>query len=776
MQNRTGLAGLSIGARARQAVRAHKLGLGYLGYIAAGFVSANAFVLGGLAPFGVAFAASAKQKFGAAAILGATLGYLFSLDVLGNVKYIVAMAFLFLLRWVLSSGSLLKGIRPSGQALTALALGPPSLAITFLSGGSVYDGVLAVAELLLACCAAYFFSRSAQALELGADNLRQTDVTSLVITFCIVILALVNLKVLGVSVGRTLAVLVILICAQAAREAGGAIAGVAAGVSAGVIGGPYTFLMGTYGFGGLLAGVFAPMGRAASAGAFIVVNTFALLAARRILDRGLLIEVFAASILSILIPASFLKRFSARPAGDRAVQGETYKALLKNRIGGVSLALRDVADTTRRVNERLSGMVSGDLSSVYNAAADRVCRKCKNRSVCWQLKYTDTCNVLNDALGVLRRGEELVPEAFPAYFSKSCLRLPELSAQMNLLFQEYTARESMRRKVSQVRGVVTDQFEGMALMIDAMGRDLDELATQDGTTAGKVREYLQSLNVFPDLVTCTVDGGANMTLEVTVPTYKLSRLDLTELTVSLSDICGRDFGLPACKNRTDCAATVMTFTEKAVYTVKWGATQLGSSCSRLCGDSYSYVDGRGGRVNVILSDGMGSGGAAAVDSTMTSELLARLIEAGVSLDASLKLVNSALLVKSGDESLATIDITGVDLYTGKAEFYKAGAAPTFLRKSGKGGYVESSSLPVGILGGVNFEKNAVTLRDGDVIVMVSDGAVAGGYEWLVSDLEHYGGDDPKELSEQLADEARRRRTDGHEDDITVIVLMLERGI
>ena len=172
------------------------------------------------------------------------------------------------------------------------------------------------------------------------------------------------------------------------------------------------------------------------------------------------------------------------------MQGETYKALLKNRIGGVSLALRDVADTTRRVNERLSGMVSGDLSSVYNAAADRVCRKCKNRSVCWQLKYTDTCNVLNDALGVLRRGRSWRPRQFPAYFSKSCLRLPELSTQMNLLFQEYTARESMRRKVSQVRGVVTDQFEGMALMIDAMGRDLDELATQDGTTAGKVREYL----------------------------------------------------------------------------------------------------------------------------------------------------------------------------------------------------------------------------------------------------------------------------------------------
>ena len=148
----------------------------------------------------------------------------------------------------------------------------------------------------------------------------------------------------------------------------------------------------------------------------------------------------------------------------------------------------------------------------------------------------------------------------------------------------------------------------------------------------------------------------------------------------------------------------------------------------------------------------------------------------MSLDAALKLVNSALLVKSGDESLATIDITGVDLYTGRADFYKAGAAPTFLRKSGKAGYVESSSLPVGILGGVSFEKNTVTLREGDLIVMVSDGAVAGGYEWLLSDLEHYEGDDPKQLSDQVVAEAKRRRLDGREDDITAIAIFLEKGI
>lgn len=47
MQNRTA-AGLSIGARARQTVRAHRLAAGYFAYAATGFVAANAFVLGGL--------------------------------------------------------------------------------------------------------------------------------------------------------------------------------------------------------------------------------------------------------------------------------------------------------------------------------------------------------------------------------------------------------------------------------------------------------------------------------------------------------------------------------------------------------------------------------------------------------------------------------------------------------------------------------------------------------------------------------------------------------
>ena len=774
MQNHIGAGDLALMERARQSLRAHRLGAGYLLCIAAGILSANASVLDGLAPFGVAFAAAAKQKYLPAAALGAAVGYMLSFRQMSNIRYLAAMTILFLLRWGLSSGMLTQWIRLPGETACALSLGIPSLAILFLTGGSVYDLALALAEVLLCACACYFFRRTIQAFDLGLANLRQTDITSVVITFCIVIIALLRVTVAGLSVGRILAVAAILLAAQVAREAGGAIAGVAAGVSAGVLSGANSFLMGTYGFGGLLAGVFAPMGRFASAGAFILVNSFALLASRNFLNQGILFEIFIASAASVLLPGGWVKKLVKQQKQPGGVESDTYRSLLNRRIGSISGALRDVADTTRKVNEKLSGLGSGDIASVYHTAADRICRRCKSNAVCWQLRYTDTCDALNHAMDTLRARGQLAQEDFPERFAASCIKLPELTSQMNRLFSEYTAQENLRRKVARVRGVVTDQFEGMALMVDAMGRELGGLAAQDDTAAQQVREYMRTLTVFPDKVSCTIDQDANMLLEMVLPAYKLARLDLTELTVSLSDICGRDFDLPV--KKSEGASVTLCFYEKAAYAIKWGATQLGNQGARLCGDSYSYVDGAGGRVNIILSDGMGSGGAAAVDSTMTAELLKRLIEAGVSLDAALKLVNSALLVKSGEESLATIDITGLDLYTGRVEFYKAGAAPTFLRKSGKGGYVESRSLPVGILNGVSFEKNAVTLREGDWVVMVSDGAVTSGYEWIVSDLEHYNGSDPKQLSELLALEAKRRRSDGHEDDITVIAILLEQGI
>jgi stage II sporulation protein E len=132
-----------------------------------------------------------------------------------------------------------------------------------------------------------------------------------------------------------------------------------------------------------------------------------------------------------------------------------------------------------------------------------------------------------------------------------------------------------------------------------------------------------------------------------------------------------------------------------------------------------------------------------------------------------------LLIKSGQESLSTIDICSIDLHSGIAMFYKAGAAPTLIFRSGKVSYIRSSSLPAGILQGVGFDKSTTSLRSGDIILMLSDGVTATGSEWLASELQSQDKTDMEQLAQAIAETSRYRRIDGREDDITVIAMRVE---
>ena len=134
-----------------------------------------------------------------------------------------------------------------------------------------------------------------------------------------------------------------------------------------------------------------------------------------------------------------------------------------------------------------------------------------------------------------------------------------------------------------------------------------------------------------------------------------------------------------------------------------------------------------------------------------------------------------MLYKSSDESLATVDISCIDLYTGTAELLKAGAAPTVIRRSGRTGKAQSTSLPAGILREVGFDKAAVKIHAGDIVLMMSDGVSDSGTQWIYDELERWGNGTAQSLAERIACEARRRRNDGHEDDITVIAAIIERA-
>ena len=179
---------------------------------------------------------------------------------------------------------------------------------------------------------------------------------------------------------------------------------------------------------------------------------------------------------------------------------------------------------------------------------------------------------------------------------------------------------------------------------------------------------------------------------------------------------------------------------------------------------------------MILCDGMGTGRPAAVDGNLAAELTARLLKAGFTAELAARLVNVALALKSDEESGATLDLVSVDLYTGTARLFKAGAAPGFLVHGGKARAVGEASLPMGILGGVSGQSRVVHLAAGDYVVLVSDGLLVDGPGWVMQQLELSAAkaEQPEVLAKKLVEAARARAVQrGRPDDITAAVLRLE---
>ena len=117
----------------------------------------------------------------------------------------------------------------------------------------------------------------------------------------------------------------------------------------------------------------------------------------------------------------------------------------------------------------------------------------------------------------------------------------------------------------------------------------------------------------------------------------------------------------------------------------------------------------------------------------------------------------------------------MDLFTGRAGLFKAGAAPSFLVRGGEPRMMEGASLPMGILDAVVGRSTSFALDVGDLVVLVSDGVLCDGADWILQQLQLSArlGHSPAQLANTLADSAVRRAGQ-RRDDITVAVLRLDR--
>ena len=441
------------------------------------------------------------------------------------------------------------------------------------------------------------------------------------------------------------------------------------------------------------------------------------------------------------------------------------------RLDFASKTLSDVSSCVDEVSKKLKQISVSDLNQVYQKTATSVCGRCGLKALCWQQEYSNTMNAFNDLTQALKGKHKITQEDFPQHFRERCNRLSEVVGAVNRYYTGYQANAAADRRISEVRGVVYDQFCGMSEILEDMAQELELYEKYDFALGEQLSTMLRASGVLPIDVSCRVDRYNRLSVEIEAAKEEAATLFKKDLLRQIDRVCGRKMDAPCISTAPDRCR--IQFSEKPAFQAELAIAQHVCNNGSLCGDHCTYFNDGLGRMVMIVSDGMGSGGRAAVDGAMAAGILAKLAKAGISFDCALRIVNSALLVKSGDESLATLDVARVDLFSGKAEFCKAGAAVSYVVRKGKIHRVDLPSLPAGILTEISFAKETYQLQEGDRLLMISDGVLTEGDAWLEGELLTWEDQGEEEFAQRIVELAREKRKDGHDDDITVLAATIQ---
>ena len=422
-----------------------------------GLMTAMGRITGEVAPFGVAYAAAAPRRMTVPALLGAALGYLLMAAPPAAWQYPLAALLAVGLRQLLAV--ITHKARP-WQNVIGVLIGLTAAVI--LPGAYrhplVYDVLLWMTSLLMAGAAAVFLQRGLALLEPDRKTPRERTLTaSLAVAAALCLMGLCSISAAGVSLGRVAASVLLLIAAAGAGSRAGTLIGVICGLVVGFSTGEFTLSITCFSVGGLLCGLFAPLGRLGSVLALAIsYGFFAMLASRSV--TGFL-EVLLAAGIFWLLPAAVPRR-----AGQLIAPGREQKIaplILSDRLEAAATALREVSSTTREVADHLQKSTVENPEMLFDRLANRYCKGCLYQMICWQQHYGDTVEALGRGLSAYRK-ENHIPAETLAGLNDRCPSRERLAAALEKEYAGYLSREEQRVRTARVRSIVTDQFDGLA--------------------------------------------------------------------------------------------------------------------------------------------------------------------------------------------------------------------------------------------------------------------------------------------------------------------------
>ena len=672
----------------------------------------------------------------------------------------------------------------TGGALFGLA----RLAVAWPAGLTSQEAISALAEIGFVLASAGLFLPALPARLF--DGLRRIDRQGFVGLGLLAAAAGLGLYPLGwgaLQAGEVWNRWVTLMAATVRAGAGGAAVGTAVAVLASLTGRSPPGGMGLFAAGGLFAGLFSGKGRPGVAAGFLLGELTVAVHAQTLEEMagGLLHTAIALALLAA-VPARWISRIARSVPGpgphearqlakERRLREAIHERLAK--VGGVFVELADVFSGSHLRVHR-SADPEADFRALVERVWERQCKSCPGFASCWERNFYASYWETVDLFAMGERAGKVEAADLPGELAARCQRKPEFAQAVNAVLGE-AGRGDPRAGVGAVE-IVPQQLRGVAELIEGIAGQVSLDTGWSDELEAHLREELELLRIHVGEVR-VVHAAAQpeVELEYAGPCDGCGRCGAV-----LSEALERAFGHPyragsECRSGREGVCRVLLVPEPP-YELEVEVAHFARGAEEVSGDTYAQVELGGGKVALVLSDGMGVGSRAALESRATVGMLEKMIRAGFDRSFAAQTVNAVLLMRSPEEIFATVDLAIVDLFTGEVELLKVGSSPTFIKRRGEVEVIRSDSPPAGILSEIDVFSSARALKSGDILVMMTDGILDAlpdrhdKEEWIARILGRQEGRDLNELVGILVERAKQAAGGEVDDDVTVLVARLAR--
>ena len=643
----------------------------------------------------------------------------------------------------------------------------------------MYDALLAAVEGALCFGGAYVFHTALPLILNGKERrcVFDTEIVSVYVLFALLVRCISDLPLLfGMDLSVILAVVMLFIINMEGEVASGAAMGIVFGIVTTGRSDSMTSSVGAFALASLCSGLFKRFGKWGVVLGFILANTaMTAFLSGEVLPFDIF-ELIFASIIFAMLPNTLTKYVSSFPAKtvhaatEAFLEQDKMQRVISDRLSKLSRSYKSLAVSYERCFEN-KNMSKQYIIHMLDTASSKICPGCGLKYNCWERGYKDSYKAMLDMLETAEKKGAIDVSDVPEVLSQKCIKLDNFVSAFNRMYEVYKVEKLWQQKLNESRMLVSGQLSGVGRSIDKLADEFDMCL--DIAAEKELKTYLDREGMGVTDVTFLKGHAEDFTVEIIFNKWYITKKDEQRIISIIKEITETDTTVTSTRHLKEGIS--MTFTPCSVYSISVGNASACRSGEDVSGDSFIVCRNSYGETVAAISDGMGTGAKASVESVTATELLNSFMSAGMDVETSLELINSSLLLRSSGDSFATMDVCTVRPSDGQIRFSKSGAAPGYIKNEYGVSRIECDSLPFGVLedyGDINTE--IYTVEKSALIVMMSDGVSdvfnMQSEDYMVKKLEEIETVNPQIIASILLKHALELSGGKADDDMTVLVL------